>query len=102
MTTVESHWINPTINFGTIKRNKTKEFWYQALPTVLPIKKIHAGCGCTSLNYDPETKILKVTYKSGEMPKHIKEDYMEVLKFITVTYLDGSEETLYLKGTKLR
>ena len=102
MTTAESFWINPTINFGIIKRNKTKEFIYQGLPTMPVINKITAACGCTSARFFSDTKQLRVTYKSGEIPKHIKTDSMEVLKFIVIRYQDGTEETLYLKGTKLR
>lgn len=98
----ESFWINPTINFGTIKRNKTKEFIYQGLPTMPSISKITPACGCTTVKYTPETKEMRVIYKSGEMPKHILGDSMDVLKFIRVRYVDGTEEVLHLKGTKLR
>lgn len=98
----ESYWINPTINFGVIKRNKVKEFIYQGLPTMPTIIKIAPGCGCTTVKYDTETKQLRVTYKSGEMPKHIKTDSMEVLKFITITYAKGLQEVLHLKGIKTK
>ena len=98
----ESFWINPIIKIGTVKSNKVYNYIYQGLPTMPDVARFHATCGCTSLRYDTEGKELKVTYKSGKFPNHIEGDSMGVNKPIIVQYKNGTEEALYLQGTKLR
>jgi hypothetical protein len=98
----ESYWIATTINIGTIKRNKTVQLAFQALPTVPKIKKLAPACGCTSVQYLEESRQLMVTFKSGEFPKHIIADEMGVKKNIKITYTNKEEEVLSLIGTKIR
>ena len=97
-----SYWINPTIYFGTIKRNNNRDFVFQAIPTIPRIVNVQAACGCTSVKYIEDTKQLKVTFKAGEIPKQIIGDAQAVDKKITITYADNTTEVLSLIGTKIR
>ena len=96
-----SHFQETEINFGTIRRGKSKDFIFQANTTIPPIKEIIAACGCTKPKYNPTTRQLVVTYKAGEIPKHITGN-QPISKSITVFYTDGSHEVLKITGTKLR
>lgn len=98
---MENYWQSRKVNFGTIRRNSSRDFEFQGLITIPEVKEINVGCGCTKVKYDNKMRILKVRFDAGEIPNHI-EGNQEVYKIITVVYKDGTEDTLVIEGTKTR
>lgn len=96
-----SHWKKTVVNFGSIRRNKSKQIVFEALPTVPQIVELIPSCGCTKASFDPVGRKLTVTYNSGEIPKQVAGD-QPVNKSVTVVYADKTVETLYIKGIKTR
>jgi len=98
---MEKHWKEVEINFGTIRENTSKTIIFTALNTIPEIVDISAQCGCTKPSYDKENKLMSVKFNAGYIPKHLTTT-QPVRKMITVTYKDGSQEILFITGTKVK
>ena len=88
-------------NIGSIRRGKIVKVNFEALITVPVIKNLISSCGCAKVVYDPMARILNVTYKVGEIPKHITGN-QNINASISVYYSNGDMEVLNIKGLKLR
>ena len=88
-------------NIGSIRRGKIVKVNFEALPTIPVIIDLISSCGCAKVVYNPMTRILEVTYKAGEIPKHITGN-QNINASISVYYSNGDMEVLNIKGLKLR
>ena len=88
-------------NIGSIRRGKIVKVNFEALITVPVITNLISSCGCAKVVYNPMTRILEVTYKAGEIPKHITGN-QNINASISVYYSNGDMEVLNIKGLKLR
>ncbi len=88
-------------NIGSIRKGKVMKLQFEALPTIQVIANLISSCGCAKVVYDPMTRILNVTYKAGEIPKHITGN-QNINASISVYYSNGDMEVLNIKGLKLR
>ena len=88
-------------NIGSIRRGKIVKVNFKALPTIPVITNLISSCGCAKVVYNPMTRILEVTYKAGEIPKHITGN-QNINASISVYYSNGDMEVLNIKGLKLR
>ena len=88
-------------NIGSIRKGKVIKVQFEALITVPVITNLISSCGCAKVVYNPMTRILEVTYKAGEIPKHITGN-QNINASISVYYNNGEMEVLNIKGLKLR
>ena len=88
-------------NIGSIRRGKIVKVNFEALITIPVITNLISSCGCAKVVYNPMTRILEVTYKAGEIPKHITGN-QNINASISVYYSNGDMEVLNIKGIKLR
>ena len=88
-------------NIGSIRRGKIVKVIFEALITIPVITNLISSCGCAKVVYNPMTRILEVTYKAGEIPKHITGN-QNINASISVYYSNGDMEVLNIKGLKLR
>lgn len=88
-------------NIGSIRRGKIVKVNFEALITIPVITNLISSCGCAKVVYNPMTRILNVTYKAGEIPKHITGN-QNINASISVYYSNGDMEVLNIKGLKLR
>ena len=88
-------------NIGSIRRGKIVIVNFEALITIPVITNLISSCGCAKVVYNPMTRILEVTYKAGEIPKHITGN-QNINASISVYYSNGDMEVLNIKGLKLR
>ena len=88
-------------NIGSIRKGKIIKLQFEALPTIPVITNLISSCGCAKVVYNPITRILEVTYKAGEIPKHITGN-QNINASISVYYSNGDMEVLNIKGLKLR
>ena len=88
-------------NIGSIRRGKIVKVNFEALITIPVITNLISSCGCAKVVYNPMTRILNVTYKAGEIPKHITGN-QNINASISVYYSNGEMEVLNIKGLKLR
>ena len=88
-------------NIGSIRRGKIVKVSFEALITIPVITNLISSCGCAKVVYNPMTRILEVTYKAGEIPKHITGN-QNINASISVYYSNGEMEVLNIKGLKLR
>ena len=88
-------------NIGSIRRGKIVKVNFESLITVPVITNLISSCGCAKAVYNPMTRILEVTYKAGEIPKHITGN-QNINASISVYYSNGDMEVLNIKGLKLR
>ena len=88
-------------NIGSIRRGKIVKVNFESLITVPVITNLISSCGCAKVVYNPMTRILNVTYKAGEIPKHITGN-QNINASISVYYSNGDMEVLNIKGLKLR
>ena len=88
-------------NIGSIRRGKIVKVNFEALITIPVITNLISSCGCAKVVYNPMTRILEVTYKAGEIPKHITGN-QNINASISVYYNNGESEVLNIKGLKLR
>ena len=88
-------------NIGSIRKGKVIKLQFEALPTIPVITNLISSCGCAKVVYNPITRILNVTYKAGEIPKHITGN-QNINASISVYYSNGDMEVLNIKGLKLR
>ena len=88
-------------NIGSIRRGKIGKVNFEALITIPVITNLISSCGCAKVVYSPMTRILEVTYKAGEIPKHITGN-QNINTSISVYYSNGEMEVLNIKGLKLR
>ena len=95
------NWINKVIKVGNVKQNKILNLYFVATPQIRGISMIVPGCDCTVCEYDAKKRMLNVVFKTGNVPIHIIGN-QDFTKIITVLYKDGSQEELFISGTKLR
>ena len=88
-------------NIGSIRRGKVVKVNFEALITIPVITNLISSCGCAKVVYNPVTRILEVTYKAGEIPKHITGN-QNINASVSVYYNNGEMEVLNIKGLKLR
>jgi hypothetical protein len=88
-------------NIGNVRKGKTIIVDFEALITIPVITNIISSCGCARTTYDVNTRILKVVYKAGNIPKHITGNQV-INTTISVYYNDHTSEILTIKGLKLR
>ena len=88
-------------NIGSIRKGKIIKLQFEALPTIPVITNLISSCGCAKVVHNPITRILEVTYKAGEIPKHITGN-QNINASISVYYNNGEMEVLNIKGLKLR
>ena len=88
-------------DIGSIRKGKVIKVQFEALITVPVITNLISSCGCAKVVYNPMTRILEVTYKAGEIPKHITGN-QNINASISVYYNNGESEVLNIKGLKLR
>ena len=88
-------------DIGSILRGKIVKGNFEALITIPVITNLISSCGCAKVVYNPMTRILEVTYKAGEIPKHITGN-QNINASISVYYSNGDMEVLNIKGLKLR
>ena len=88
-------------NIGSIRRGKIVKVNFEALITIPVITNLISSCECAKVVYNPMTRILEVTYKAGEIPKHITGN-QNINASISVYYSNGDMEVLNIKGLKLR
>lgn len=88
-------------NIGSIRRGKIVKVNFEAVITIPVITNLISSCGCAKVVYNPVTRILEVTYKAGEIPKHITGN-QNINASISVYYNNGESEVLNIKGLKLR
>ena len=88
-------------NIGSIRRGKIVKVNFEAVITIPVITNLISSCGCAKVVYNPMTRILEVTYKAGEIPKHITGN-QNINASISVYYSNGDMEVLNIKGLKLR
>lgn len=88
-------------NIGSIRKGKVIKVQFEALITVPVITNLISSCGCAKVVYNFRTRILEVTYKAGEIPKHITGN-QNINASISVYYNNGDMEVLNIKGLKLR
>ena len=88
-------------NIGSIRRGKVVKVNFEALITIPVITNLISSCGCAKVVYNFATRILEVTYKAGEIPKHITGN-QNINASISVYYSSGEMEVLNIKGLKLR
>mgnify|MGYP003506486252 FL=1 len=88
-------------DIGSIRRGKVIKVQFEALITIPVITNLISSCGCAKVVYNPMTRILEVTYKAGEIPKHITGN-QNINASISVYYNNGESEVLNIKGLKLR
>ena len=88
-------------NIGSIRRGKIVKVNFEVLITIPVITNLISSCGCAKVVYNPMTRILEVTYKAGEIPKHITGN-QNINASISVYYSNGDMEVLNIKGLKLR
>jgi hypothetical protein len=95
------YWQSKKVDFGTIKRNGSRDFEFQGTIRIPEVTEVRASCGCTKVKYDPNTRLLKVRFDAGEIPNHIQGN-QRVFKTIDITYKDGSKDILTIEGIKTR
>lgn len=96
-----SHWINPTVNLGIIKAGSAKRIVFQGADTIPAIKVIAPYCGCTTTDYNIETKELIITYSNGVIPPQV-EGPQATTKRIDITYEDDTADVLIINATRIR
>lgn len=94
------NWKETAISLGSLRAGEKKIFSFESESVLENIKEISASCtSCTKIiGYNPETKELKVEFKSGAFPVHLSlegRNYYDVNKNITVSYQDNTNEKLY-------
>jgi hypothetical protein len=88
-------------NIGSIRKGKIVKVQFEALHTIPVITNLISSCGCAKVVYDPMNRMLNVTYKAGNIPKHITGN-QNINASISVYYNNGQSEVLNIKGLKLR
>ena len=88
-------------DIGNVRKGKVLKVQFEALITIPVITNLLSSCGCAKVVYNPMTRVLEVTYKAGEIPKHITGN-QNINASISVYYGNGDMEVLNIKGLKLR
>jgi len=63
---------------------------------------MRASCSCTSPTYNKESNEVSSILTVPKFSKHIKGSTQKIQKSILVNFKDGSQNVLYIKGTKIR
>lgn len=77
-------------NLGSLKAERPVTVLFEKTQDCKPIKSLSASCGCTEPKELPEGIEVKFTPYSG---------VVSVTKVVWVTFQDGSQVTLSIKGT---
>jgi hypothetical protein len=86
-------WNKQVNNFGSVQPNQTLYTSFEYLGSQkLSSSNFYTSCGCTSVAYNPETKVASVGLNTGPMQG-------EKNASITVNYPDKSQEILRLVAT---
>ena len=96
-----SHFKEQVIDFGTMKRNSSKKFTFNAELDIPKIVDISVACGCTKVKYSEADRTLTVEYKAGNIPNQVLGN-QAVHKTVGIQYKDGTSEELVIKGYKVR
>lgn len=89
------YWDKQSKNLGILKEEIKTIVTFEAKGDLRKIISLRSSCGCTTPIYDPETGMLKVSYKPGLVPKHLEaQGYYNSTKTITVAYEDGIKDVL--------
>lgn len=99
---MENYWVEKEIDLGMIKENTTTILQYNSLVNIPKISDIRPGCGCTSASFDEDTGVLSAKYNSGDIPYHLENKNQEFNKVIRVEYIDGTQDYLKFRGTKVK
>jgi len=64
------NWETIHKNIGNVIVGKKQKIIFKATDSLPEIRGLNSSCGCSIPKYDPENKILTVTYKPGSIPIH--------------------------------
>lgn len=93
------NWKETTIDLGEVKKKSLISVEFIGRKLIKEIVGIRASCGCTTPIYDEDEKKLKVSFKTGVIPFHLrKQGFYLANKKITITYQDGTFEELFIKA----
>lgn len=96
-----SYWVSTKVSFGITKQHSSKIVYFTATEDVPEIIGIIPGCGCTVPQYDEVSRTLKVKYTAGSIPDNHKGNE-SISRKVTINYIDGSKEELFVTGVKIR
>jgi hypothetical protein len=96
-----NYWEKLEINLGVIKAGSPKKIVFKGLDNMPNIKTIGVYCGCTTTQYNKETKKLIITYSNSDIPQQVVGP-QAVLKRIDINYEDGTIDLLTIKATRIR
>ena len=96
-----SHWTNPEYNLGIIKAGSPKKIIFKGKTTMPTILQVIPYCGCTTTNFNKETKELVITYSNARIPDQVK-GAQSITKRIEIKYEDNTSEILIIKAVKTR
>lgn len=99
-------WKNTVINIGNVLPKHTYpvkfEFTGECEPKDVTIR---TSCGCTNARWDKEKRVLSVTYRSGNIPRHLNVDTHAVSKSVKMQYICNDEkknDTLTFKAVIIK
>ena len=94
------NWKETVIDLGVVPANTTHKLEFIGNVGLPDIKKIEVSCGCTKAKFDSKARVMKVTYKAGNVPNHVLTGLQPISQAIAVQYVDNSIEVLSIKGVK--
>ena len=97
------NWKETAKSLGSLRAGEKKIFSFDSESVLENIKEITLSCSsCTKvIGYNPETKELKLEFKTGTFPVHLSlegRNYYDVNKHVIVYYQDGTSENLYFSA----
>lgn len=98
---MNNYWASKSVQIGTVRESSTHKLKFLGLPGIPDVKEIITSCGCTKAKYDSGTRELSVTYKAGKVPNQVQGAQI-VNKSITVIYIDGTQDVLWINGAKIK
>lgn len=85
------------VDLGVILAGKSYPFIFKSRE-VKDIIRVRASCGCVSVERDSKSGDISGTIKPSSVPYHLKgQGYYDSSKYITVQYIDGTQDVLILK-----
>lgn len=99
-----NYFINSTKNFGDIRQRVPVKALFMlktGAPNILSIKE---SCSkCLKIRIDNSARMLGVTYTPTKVPRQrLAQGFYETKKSITVTFITGEKQILYLTATVLK
>lgn len=101
-------WEKSDQNIGNVFENTSHEITFKMKgdktigKNAIDAYKITTSCGCSDATWNEKTKILKVSYRAGEVPVHLSSKGQTAVtstKYITITYSDDTIEKLSFTAT---